>query len=151
MTIGYPATILLGLAALHYTSPSSHTEHFFHLPYCAKPRWYHNLGLKPKTGLCTTGIDDAYFVVFGILMFTMIRAAAMTYIYMPLGRLQGIRKPKPIMRFAEQAWGFTFAVSSWSAGMVSNRDDESNSSIYSIIRHTGTTWMHYSPIGQQNT
>lgn len=51
-------------------------------------------------------------------MFTMVRAAAMTYVYMPLARLQGIRKPKPLMRFAEQAWGFTFAVTSWSSGLV---------------------------------
>lgn len=41
----------------------------------------------------------------------------MTYVFTPLGKLNGISKPKALLRFAEQAWGFTWATSSWSIGM----------------------------------
>lgn len=41
----------------------------------------------------------------------------MTYVFTPLGRLGGISKPKALLRFAEQAWGFTYATSSFSIGM----------------------------------
>lgn len=48
----------------------------------------------------------------------MLRAFMMTFVYTPIGRSQGITKQKALMRFAEQAWGFTFALTSWSCGMI---------------------------------
>ncbi|CCG83669.1 Related to protein LAC1 [Taphrina deformans PYCC 5710] len=66
---------------------------------------------------CGKGIDDAYLVFSGILFFTIVRAFMMTYIFTPFGRSQGICRAKPVMRFAEQAWGCSWALTSWSCGM----------------------------------
>ncbi|RYF10671.1 MAG: hypothetical protein EOO77_21040, partial [Oxalobacteraceae bacterium] len=109
------------LLGLHLFLPSArpYTAKFLDLSYCGTPRWYHSLGIgDAAAGRCGKGIDDAYFVLTGILLFTMLRAFMMSFVYTPIGRSQGITKPKALMRFAEQAWGFTFALTSWSCGMI---------------------------------
>jgi acyl-CoA-dependent ceramide synthase len=43
----------------------------------------------------------------------------MEYVMVPFAEMGGIYKKKEKIRFAEQAWIFVYAGSSWSLGMVS--------------------------------
>ncbi|CAG8578552.1 3068_t:CDS:2, partial [Acaulospora morrowiae] len=45
----------------------------------------------PFTGLYTKSIDDAYFVAFWVVLFTLLRAIIMEYILTPLAKIGGIK------------------------------------------------------------
>ncbi|ORY83260.1 TLC domain-domain-containing protein [Protomyces lactucae-debilis] len=121
LQIVVPGVLLALLAGAHCFAPgaTAYTEKFFAVSYCnARLQGAaHSLRTAGRETLCAKGIDDAYLVATGILAFTMIRAAMMTHVFTPLGLSQGIRKPKALMRFSEQAWGCTYAVTSCSIGM----------------------------------
>ncbi len=57
-------------------------------------------------------------VFYWIVIFTGLRAAVMDYLLVPLARRAGIGRKKETVRFAEQAWIFTYYGVFWSLGMV---------------------------------
>ncbi|RKP33392.1 TLC domain-containing protein, partial [Dimargaris cristalligena] len=61
---------------------------------------------------------DFYFVLFGILGFTLIRASIMTYVLQPLAAWNGLKNKFKIDRFCEQLWLVIFYASSWTAGLL---------------------------------
>lgn len=74
---------------------------------------------SPATGRHGKGTDDAYFVFFWIVVFTFLRAAAFDYVFIPLARVGGVRSPKALVRFSEQAWLLAYYSIIWPLGMVS--------------------------------
>ncbi|CAG8816948.1 36904_t:CDS:2, partial [Gigaspora margarita] len=72
---------------------------------------------NPKTGLYETSMDDAYFVFFWIVTFTLLRAATMEYILTPIAKKGRIKKNARITRFAEQGWSFLYYSVFWTFGM----------------------------------
>ncbi len=70
-----------------------HTVKFFTLSY-----------YNPATGQYNLGKDDAYLVIFLIVLFTGLRASTMEYVLAPFARGQGLYRKKPVTRFSEQAW-----------------------------------------------
>ncbi|KAJ1922518.1 Sphingosine N-acyltransferase lag1 [Tieghemiomyces parasiticus] len=62
--------------------------------------------------------DDAYLVVFGVLLFTLVRAAIMKYLLGPLGRHLGVVDPHKMSRFCEQLWLVIYSVSSVTASLL---------------------------------
>ncbi|KAG9296534.1 hypothetical protein G9A89_015126 [Geosiphon pyriformis] len=70
-----------------------------------------------ETGLYSKGIEDAYFVFFWVALFTLLRASAMEYILIPIGRQSGIKSNSRCTRFAEQGWSFLYYSIFWTLGM----------------------------------
>lgn len=50
----------------------------------------------------------------------------MRYIWSPLARKTGVKEEREVVRFAEQGWGLSIYLVSWSLGLVS----------HSLLRHT---------------
>jgi acyl-CoA-dependent ceramide synthase len=73
---------------------------------------------NPTTGKYGAGVDDYFFMTFCVVVFTGLRAAAMEYVLVPLGKHWGISKRKVATRFAEQAWLWMYCCMIWPAGMV---------------------------------
>lgn len=67
----------------------------------------------------TQGWDDAYFVVFWVVIITGLRVAVMDHILMPFAQWQGIESKKGRVRFAEQGWSLLYYLLFWTLGMVS--------------------------------
>ncbi|EPE08032.1 longevity-assurance protein [Ophiostoma piceae UAMH 11346] len=84
---------LLFLAHSLFPRLRQHTVKFFTLAY-----------LNEETGKHNIGKDDAYLVLFLVVLFSGLRASTMDYILSPFARSQGLYKKKPITRFSEQAW-----------------------------------------------
>lgn len=101
--------LLLTLAFAHQCFPGlrRHTQKFFALSY-----------YDPQTEEYGLGTDDVYMVVFWILLFTALRAAAISYVLIPFAAWAGIKRRKGQVRFAEQAWVFLYAATFFSLGMV---------------------------------
>jgi acyl-CoA-dependent ceramide synthase len=101
---------LLFLAHIFIPKARPHTHKFFKLSY-----------YNPDSGKYGIGSDDAYIVMFCIVLFTGLRAATMEYLLAPLARLNGITKRKDLTRFTEQAWTIVYYTIFWSLGMVRPR------------------------------
>ncbi|CAG8556677.1 3242_t:CDS:2 [Diversispora eburnea] len=71
---------------------------------------------NPNTGLYRKSKDDAYFISFWVILFTLLRAFIMDYILIPLAKMGGIRNDKRT-RFAEQGWSFLYYSVFWTIGM----------------------------------
>jgi acyl-CoA-dependent ceramide synthase len=86
----------------------THTTKFFTLAY-----------FNPQSGRYGLGWDDSYLLLFCIVLFTGLRAAAMEYMLAPFAKSQGISKRKDITRFSEQAWLLMYYSFFWPLGLVS--------------------------------
>ncbi|KAJ1928353.1 Sphingosine N-acyltransferase lag1 [Tieghemiomyces parasiticus] len=62
------------------------------------------------------GADDVYFVIFWAIAFTFVRAAAMEFIFRPLGRTWGVTQASKVQRLCEQGWNSLYYIVSWSFG-----------------------------------
>lgn len=74
---------------------------------------------QPATGLYGKGPADVMFLFFWINLFTMLRAAFMQYVLMPLGEWGQIKSQRKLTRFTEQGWTVVYYSLSWGVGMVS--------------------------------
>ncbi|KAK7433242.1 Sphingosine N-acyltransferase lag1 [Neonectria magnoliae] len=106
--IGLSFNLIALLFLAHSFIPRAriHTTKFFQLSY-----------YNPLTGDYGIGFDDGYFIAFGIVAFTGLRAATMEYLLAPLAKLQGITKRKALTRFSEQAWLTVLYTVFWPLGM----------------------------------
>ncbi|POR38402.1 TRAM/LAG1/CLN8 domain-like protein [Tolypocladium paradoxum] len=106
--IGLSFNLLALLLLAHSFIPKAriHTRKFVHLAY-------HN----EETGRYGIGSDDAYFIIFCMVLFTGLRAGTMEYILAPFARLQGVTKRKVLTRFSEQAWLLVYYSVFWTLGM----------------------------------
>jgi very-long-chain ceramide synthase len=86
-----------------------YTRKFFKLAY-----------YDPDLGLYAKGADDIYVVVYWIVLFTGLRAAAMDYVFKPWAERGGVPSKKGRVRFAEQAWQMLYYGIFWSIGFVSH-------------------------------
>lgn len=93
---------------IHLMFPSArhHTQKFFRISY-----------FNPKTSTYALGWDDIFFVFYWIVVFTGLRCAVMDYLLFPFAGFLGVKKRKPKVRFAEQAWICIYPTFSWSIGM----------------------------------
>ncbi|KAK9468291.1 TLC domain-containing protein [Lipomyces arxii] len=105
--IAFPLYLISTLIFVHLALPYRHiTSKFFFLSHRVE-----------HSGLYVKGPDDLYLVLFWIAAFTLIRAFAMEYIYIPIARYQGVKSQKALIRFAEQTWSCTYYIVFWSIGM----------------------------------
>lgn len=107
--IGLSFNLLTLLLLVHACLPlaRTYTTKFYTLSY-----------RNPKTGNYGLGGDDAYLVLFCIVLFTGLRAAAIEYMLAPFAKSQGISKRKDITRFSEQAWLLIYYSFFWTLGAV---------------------------------
>jgi acyl-CoA-dependent ceramide synthase len=75
--------------------------------------------LDPTTGLYLKGPDDVFVVVFWVLVWILLRAVLMRWLWSPLARWSGIRRESQVGRFAEQGWSVAYYTVFWSLGFVS--------------------------------
>lgn len=110
MNTGVSMSVLLLLVLTHsrFEGVRPHTRKFFELSY-------HN----PDSGEYTIGWNDAWMVLYWIVLFTGLRASAMQYILQPMAKRGGIKSQRKQDRFAEQAWLMIYAAVFWTIGMVS--------------------------------
>lgn len=99
---------LLFLAHFFIPKARAHTSKYFHLSY-----------YNSETGKYGSGFDDAYFIVFCVVLFTGLRAGLMEHVLAPFAKANGISKRKELTRFSEQAWMFLYYLIFWTAGVVS--------------------------------
>lgn len=92
---------------IHTFVPSArhHTQKFFRISY-----------YNPTTGTFALGWDDIFFVFYWIIVFTGLRCAVMDYVLIPLASPLGLKRRKPKVRFAEQAWTVIYYTISFSTG-----------------------------------
>jgi hypothetical protein len=107
--LGLSVNLLLLLALTHASIPRArvHTRKFFKMSY------YH-----AEAQNYTQGWEDAYFVLFWIIVITGARVAVMDYMLKPIARFGGIRSKKTETRFAEQGWLVVYYSLFWTLGMV---------------------------------
>jgi very-long-chain ceramide synthase len=93
---------------IHIFFPSArhHTQKFFRISY-----------YNPDTGRFALGWDDIFFVFYWLIVFTGLRCATMDYLLTPFAGLLGLKKRKPKVRFAEQAWIICYYTVSWCLGL----------------------------------
>ncbi|EXJ81157.1 hypothetical protein A1O3_07447 [Capronia epimyces CBS 606.96] len=106
--IGLSLNFISMLFFVHIFFPSArhHTQKYFRVSY-----------YNPVTGMYALGWDDIFFVFYWIVVFSGLRCAVMDYLLTPLASSLGIKKKKPKVRFAEQAWIILYYSISWSVGM----------------------------------
>ncbi|KAK6532829.1 sphingosine N-acyltransferase lag1 [Arthrobotrys megalospora] len=108
--ISLSAIPIATLLTLHFSSPADSNIHKWTAKFWA-PSYY-----NPKTGLHGKGFDDAYLVLFWVVVLTMLRACLVDYIAKPWARSQGISK-KGCVRFSEQLWSMVYYTISFSVGI----------------------------------
>ncbi|KIN02839.1 hypothetical protein OIDMADRAFT_27332 [Oidiodendron maius Zn] len=64
------------------------------------------------------GFNDAFMVLFWVIIFTGLRAVSLEYILMPLAKKGGIKTARKCTRFSEQAWLLIYYSVFWMLGMV---------------------------------
>ncbi|KAL8834296.1 MAG: hypothetical protein Q9176_007574 [Flavoplaca citrina] len=106
--IGLAANLLALLVMTHVSFPRArhHTRKFWRLSYPNSSSEKYALGW-----------DDAFLVVFWLVVFTGLRAIVMDYVLTPLAHLLGLKNQKDKTRFAEQAWILIYDSTFWSLGM----------------------------------
>ncbi|KAK3942760.1 TLC domain-containing protein [Diplogelasinospora grovesii] len=97
---------LLFLAHFLFSKAQPFTYKFFTLCY-----------YNPNTGKYAAGLEDFYFMVFCVVLFTGLRALFMEHLLAPLARHWGITQAKTITRFSEQAWLLIYCCVVWPLGM----------------------------------
>ncbi|KAI1623124.1 acyl-CoA-dependent ceramide synthase [Exophiala viscosa] len=97
---------MLFFVHIFFPAARHHTQKFFRISY-----------YNPATGSFGLGWDDIFFVFYWIIVFTGLRCAVMDYVLGPLASYLGLKKRKPKVRFAEQAWIVLYNTTSWSIGM----------------------------------
>ncbi|KAF8463832.1 TLC domain-containing protein [Kalaharituber pfeilii] len=75
---------------------------------------------NPATGQYKKGPADLYLVFYWIVVFTLLRDAAMQYLFKPYAKYGGIQTYKELVRFAEQAWLMVYYIVFWTLGMYLN-------------------------------
>lgn len=100
--------MLLFLTHLCFPRARRHTRKFFELSY-----------YNSDSGEYCAGWNDAWMVLYWIVVFTGLRAAVMDYLLMPMAKKGGIATAKNQTRFAEQAWLLIYVSVFWSLGIVS--------------------------------
>jgi acyl-CoA-dependent ceramide synthase len=110
-------TVLLGLSVnlfalvllTHICFPEARTQtsKFFKLSY-----------YNPDTGNYGLGPNDAWMVVFWVVVFTGLRAVVMDYALLPFSKMAGVKKERDQARFCEQAWLLVYYSVFWTLGMV---------------------------------
>ncbi|EGX49345.1 sphingosine N-acyltransferase lag1 [Orbilia oligospora] len=108
--ISLSAIPIATLLTLHFSSPVDSSIHRWTSKFWT-PSYY-----NPQTGLYGQGLDDAYLVLFWVVMLTMLRACLVDYVAKPWARSQGISK-KGCMRFSEQLWSMLYYTISFSIGI----------------------------------
>ena len=105
---GISANLISMLFFIHIFFPSAghHTRKFFRISY-----------YNPATGDFALGWDDIFFVFYWSIVFTGLRCIVIDYALAPLAGVLGIRKKKPKVRFAEQAWIVCYYSVSWCTGI----------------------------------
>ena len=98
---------LLFLTHICFAEARTHTRKFFQLSY-----------YNPDTGNYALGPNDAWLVVYWVVVFTALRAAIMDYVLMPLSKKAGVKKVRDQARFCEQAWLLVYYLVFWTLGMV---------------------------------
>lgn len=106
-------------------------------PYTSKFLAIHHV--DPDTHTARAGPDDVCFVTMWVVNLVLLRAIIMQYVYEPLGKLLGLKRPKTILRFAEQGWSFTYFVASTAVGVWLLLD----SPYKSDPRYLWQGWPHY--------
>ena len=102
-----PLVVLSMIFTLSFLFPESKFKAFTTIGY-----------YDPETGLYSKGIYDLFYCITWVLAFTLIRASAMQYVYIPFARkLCGITRERSLERFSEQAWSFTYYSISWLLGI----------------------------------
>ncbi|KAF8862621.1 longevity assurance proteins LAG1/LAC1 [Acephala macrosclerotiorum] len=106
--IGLSINLLMLLFLTHLCFPRArrHTRKFFELSY-----------YNPESGEYCAGWNDAWMVLYWIVVFTGLRAAVMDYLLMPMAKKGGIATAKNQTRFAEQAWLLIYVSVFWSLGI----------------------------------
>ena len=105
---GLSINLLALLCLTHVCFPKvrTQTRKFFSLSY-------HN----PDSGKYALGPNDAWMVLYWVVIFTGLRAAVMEYILMPLAKAKIVTK-RDQARFSEQAWLLVYYSIFWTLGMV---------------------------------
>ncbi|KAK9471747.1 TLC domain-containing protein [Dipodascopsis tothii] len=126
--ISLPIQILSLLGAVHTFAPQQQlTRAFLFLSY-----------RNPETGLYGNGKDDSYFVFTWVVLFTLLRAVSLDYIYVPLARRANIRSRKDLDRFSEQAWLLQYYAFTFPLGIYLMY----NSPYWLNLAHLWTGWPH---------
>jgi acyl-CoA-dependent ceramide synthase len=107
---GLSVNLLMLLALTHLCFPKArrHTRKFFELSY-----------YNAESGEYYAGWNDAWMVLYWIVIFTGLRASVMDYLLMPMAKRGGIATAKNQVRFAEQAWLLIYVCVFWTLGAVS--------------------------------
>jgi len=100
--------MLLTLTHMSFPRARRHTRKFFELSY-----------YNPESGEYGAGWNDAWMVLYWIVVFTGLRAAVMHYLLMPIAKRGGVKTERDQTRFAEQAWLLVYYSVFWTLGMVS--------------------------------
>jgi hypothetical protein len=106
---GLSINLLALLCLTHVCFPKvrTQTRKFFSLSY-------HN----PDSGKYALGPNDAWMVLYWVVIFTGLRAAVMEYILMPLAKKAKVVTKRDQTRFSEQAWLLVYYSIFWTLGMV---------------------------------
>ncbi|KAL8726951.1 MAG: hypothetical protein Q9166_006372 [cf. Caloplaca sp. 2 TL-2023] len=106
--IGLAANLLALLVMTHACFPRArhHTRKFWRLSY------YNSASERYALGW-----DDAFLVMFWLVLFTGLRAVVMDLVLTPLAYMLGLEEKKEKTRFAEQAWVLIYDTTFWSLGM----------------------------------
>ncbi|KAI6250731.1 Sphingosine N-acyltransferase-like protein [Erysiphe necator] len=106
--IGLPINLLALLFLTHICFPRArcHTRKFFQLSY-----------YNPESAQYGVGFNDAWMVLYWMVVFTGLRAAVINYGMMELAKKGGIKVKRDQTRFAEQAWLLVYYLVFWSLGM----------------------------------
>lgn len=106
ISLSFNLLALLFLCHNFIPKARSHSQKYFQLAY-----------YNGKSGQYGNGFEDAYFIGFCIVLFTLLRAGFMEYILAPFARMQGVTKKKDQVRFTEQAWLLVYYSVFWTMGM----------------------------------
>lgn len=125
--VGLSVNLLMLLFLTHLSFPRArrHTRKFFELSY-----------YNPNSGEYCAGWNDAWMVLYWIVVFTGLRAAVMDYLLTPFAKKAGAKTERDQTRFAEQAWLLIYYSVFWTLGMV-RQSSPSRKSITNDAVHYG--------------
>lgn len=106
LSVNLSALLFLTHASLPRARP--YTRRFFTLSYPS----------ETHPGQYGNGFDDAYLILYCLVLLTGLRASVMEYVLAPFAKWHGIERKKRITRFAEQGWLSIYATLSWGFGLV---------------------------------
>lgn len=102
-----PLTVLSALGTVHSLVDQPYTAKFFSLSH-----------FNPSSQLYQKGANDWPFVMTWVLVFTLLRATLMKYVFYPFFyHFAPHPAPRSATRFAEQAWNVFYYTLSFSVGL----------------------------------